>query len=513
MRREQAEAVEQDARLLPLDLEGGQARGSALPVEREDALRQDLRHLSAREEARRQARAGGDVQASRRGRLADRSGVPCRLRRLAIPLARRPAATRRRSTARSRSSTSAPFRTFSDATRPATSRPRTSGSTPSTGISSSSTSTTSAHGATPPRSCSRARTTRSPRRRPSSSTPLAWKTSTRTSASSPSSETDFLPITTKAYLYLPARRSGRLQPASSSRSRSSTGPTPTSSEPRRSSPPKHPGKLEPVRRAAADAPAHLSDARRAARDRERRASSTSSTSTSSSPRPARGTGAQFKHKNDVQKWLDIIRGSYAPTQVDNLKLGAQRPPFPYSDVRLLPYLQHSFWFLPNVAACHAMANLLAEKHNTFWHDYKVLTVAGASAGRRTRRAAARPRGDRQRVRHQDHHALLRQAHDRRDGAAVVVDLDAAQPQVAGDLLPGGVPGSVAVVDQESRTATTRTKKRSSSRSASCSTSRRRGRCASSPTTASGSRRTSPTPRRPWRNWSRSCPCSPTTAPT
>jgi hypothetical protein len=93
-----------------------------------------------------------------------------------------------------------------------------------------------------------------------------------------------------------------------------------------------------------------------------------------------GTGAYFKHKSDVQKWLDIIRGSYAPTQVDSLKLGSQRPPFPYSDVRLLPYLQHSLWFLPNVAACHAMGNLLAEKHNTFWHDYKVLTVAGPSAG-------------------------------------------------------------------------------------------------------------------------------------
>ncbi|HVF76023.1 MAG TPA: DEAD/DEAH box helicase family protein [Acidimicrobiales bacterium] len=93
-----------------------------------------------------------------------------------------------------------------------------------------------------------------------------------------------------------------------------------------------------------------------------------------------GTGAGFKHKNDVQKWLDIIRGSYAPTQVDNLKLGSHRPPFPYSDVRLLPYLQHSFWFLPKVASCHAMANLLAEKPNTFWHDYSVLVVAGASAG-------------------------------------------------------------------------------------------------------------------------------------
>jgi len=93
-----------------------------------------------------------------------------------------------------------------------------------------------------------------------------------------------------------------------------------------------------------------------------------------------GARAEFKHKNDVQKWLDIIRGSYAPTQVDNLKLGSQRPPFPYSDVRLLPYLQHSFWFLPKVASCHAMANLLAEKQNTFWHDYDVLTVAGTSAG-------------------------------------------------------------------------------------------------------------------------------------
>ncbi|HMR94336.1 MAG TPA: hypothetical protein PKE05_02260 [Microthrixaceae bacterium] len=97
---------------------------------------------------------------------------------------------------------------------------------------------------------------------------------------------------------------------------------------------------------------------------------------------ATGTGAnaEFKHKGDVQKWLDIIRGSYAPAQVDNLKLGSQRPPFPYSDVRLLPYLQHSFWFLPKVASCHAMANLLAEKQNTFWHDYQVLTVAGTAAG-------------------------------------------------------------------------------------------------------------------------------------
>lgn len=49
-------------------------------------------------------------------------------------------------------------------------------------------------------------------------------------------------------------------------------------------------------------------------------------------------------------------------------------------MRLREYLRHSFWFLPKVASCRAMANLLAEPHNLFWHDYMVLTVAGSSAG-------------------------------------------------------------------------------------------------------------------------------------
>lgn len=92
-----------------------------------------------------------------------------------------------------------------------------------------------------------------------------------------------------------------------------------------------------------------------------------------------GDGAEFKHKSDVQKWLDIIRGGYAAQSAELLKTGT-RPPFPYSDVRLLPYLQHSFWYLPNVAACQAMANLLAERHNTFWLGYQVIMAAGAAAG-------------------------------------------------------------------------------------------------------------------------------------
>lgn len=94
----------------------------------------------------------------------------------------------------------------------------------------------------------------------------------------------------------------------------------------------------------------------------------------------KGEKAEFKYKSEVQKWLEIIRGSYTPHISENLQQGRQKPPFPYSDVRLLPYLQHSFWFMPDVAACDAMANLLAEKHNVFWHGYTVLNVSGTKAG-------------------------------------------------------------------------------------------------------------------------------------
>lgn len=92
-----------------------------------------------------------------------------------------------------------------------------------------------------------------------------------------------------------------------------------------------------------------------------------------------GASAEFVHKHDVQKWLDIIRGQYAPTQVDYLKVGT-RPPFPYSDVRLLPYQQHSIWMLPRTASCAAMANLLAEPQNSFWHAYRVVNVSAPGVG-------------------------------------------------------------------------------------------------------------------------------------
>ena len=95
----------------------------------------------------------------------------------------------------------------------------------------------------------------------------------------------------------------------------------------------------------------------------------------------KGESARFKYENEVQKWLDLIRGGYLPASVDDLKLGQdKRPPMPFSDTRLLNVLSHTLWFLPNVASCFAMANLLAQKQNKFYHDYKVIVCAGTAAG-------------------------------------------------------------------------------------------------------------------------------------
>ncbi|MFN3919674.1 MAG: hypothetical protein ACK4JF_05230 [Methylohalobius sp.] len=94
-----------------------------------------------------------------------------------------------------------------------------------------------------------------------------------------------------------------------------------------------------------------------------------------------GKQARFKHEDKVQKWLDLIRGAHLPASIDELKLGRdRRPPMPFSDVRLLSALSHTLWFLPSVAACYAMRNLLAQRQNKFYHDYQVIVAAGTSAG-------------------------------------------------------------------------------------------------------------------------------------
>lgn len=90
--------------------------------------------------------------------------------------------------------------------------------------------------------------------------------------------------------------------------------------------------------------------------------------------------ARFRYEDEVQKWIDIIRGSLPSSQKDGLKLGTQKPPLPFAHAPLLKLLSHTFWFLPSVSACHAMRNLLSQRQNNFFNTYKVVVAAGSEAG-------------------------------------------------------------------------------------------------------------------------------------
>ena len=91
-------------------------------------------------------------------------------------------------------------------------------------------------------------------------------------------------------------------------------------------------------------------------------------------------GSFFLHEDEVQKWLDLIRGAYKQNIKSDLMLKADRPPMPFSHAPLLKVLNHTFWFLPSVASCFAMKNLLGQRNNVFYHDFNVVVAAGTGAG-------------------------------------------------------------------------------------------------------------------------------------
>lgn len=91
---------------------------------------------------------------------------------------------------------------------------------------------------------------------------------------------------------------------------------------------------------------------------------------------------KFVNENEVQKWLDIIRGDFTKISINDTQVIARNGQsfLPFKEVSSLNELNHTLWFLPNVASCYAMANLLAQRQNVFYHDYTVNVCAGTSAG-------------------------------------------------------------------------------------------------------------------------------------
>lgn len=91
--------------------------------------------------------------------------------------------------------------------------------------------------------------------------------------------------------------------------------------------------------------------------------------------------AYFLHENEVQKWLDIIRGDFTKINLNDVKVTTKGQSYlPFKEVSLLNVLNHTLWYLPNVASCYAMYNLLSQRQNVFYQDYKINVCAGVEAG-------------------------------------------------------------------------------------------------------------------------------------
>lgn len=90
--------------------------------------------------------------------------------------------------------------------------------------------------------------------------------------------------------------------------------------------------------------------------------------------------AKFIHEEQVQKWLDLIRGALKERDYDDLKQSKNKPYLPFSYPSLLSSLNHTLWFLPNVSSCFAMKNLLTKNQNTFYKDFNIVVAAGSKAG-------------------------------------------------------------------------------------------------------------------------------------
>ena len=90
--------------------------------------------------------------------------------------------------------------------------------------------------------------------------------------------------------------------------------------------------------------------------------------------------ASFIHKNEVQRWLDIIRGKADISTESQKAMGATKPVLPYYDTSLVQIINHTLWYMHSVASCYAMRNLLKAPNNAFYHDYEVVVAAGDKAG-------------------------------------------------------------------------------------------------------------------------------------
>ena len=85
----------------------------------------------------------------------------------------------------------------------------------------------------------------------------------------------------------------------------------------------------------------------------------------------------FERPDEVGEFLEMLRGKLS----DQMKLQVltqDKPPFPYEAVRFKNAVTHSVWYMNNVAACFAMADLLTQ--HPYFSQFEIVVAAGNKAG-------------------------------------------------------------------------------------------------------------------------------------
>lgn len=88
----------------------------------------------------------------------------------------------------------------------------------------------------------------------------------------------------------------------------------------------------------------------------------------------------FERPDEVAEFLEMLRGKLS----EQMKLQVQvqdKPPFPYEAHRFKEAIKHAVWYMPNVASCFAMADMLRE--HPYFSQFEIVAAAGNKAGQGT----------------------------------------------------------------------------------------------------------------------------------
>jgi hypothetical protein len=93
---------------------------------------------------------------------------------------------------------------------------------------------------------------------------------------------------------------------------------------------------------------------------------------------ATGPGAYvFEDEGRVSEFLEMLRGKLSE-QMKMQVVAGQKAPFPYENPVFTGSIKHSVWYMPGVASCFAMRDML-DRH-PYFSGFEVVVAAGSKAG-------------------------------------------------------------------------------------------------------------------------------------